>query len=80
MRRDIVVVLDLREGRIRHADLFAFVDERRAAQREEHGRKRLGCRLRVGALREVVVHRAVLVVVLEEDRVPALFCRRSLAG
>ena len=80
VRRDVVVALDGAPLDIRHADFLPFVDEGRAAERQQHGRHRFRSERAVGPLRQEMVDAARLVVVLEENRVPAVLCRRGLAG
>ena len=69
---DVVVCVDRVPLDVCHAELFALVDEGRAAQSHEDGRECFCGKACIAALREEVVDGACAVMVLEVDRVPAL--------
>ena len=80
VRGDVVVVLDGGPCHVGEAQLLPFVDEWRAPQGEQDGRHGFCGLFPVRALREEMIDAAGLIVVLEEDRAPAVFSGGFLRG
>ena len=79
VRRNVIVVFNVSESRIGHAQFLPFINEGRTAQSKQNRCHGLGRLLLIRPFREIAVDTTYLVVVLKEDGIPAVSGRRLLA-